>query len=362
MQRFRKGTRAGHSRATSIAHSEATSPAQIQSRNGSDENKTDILSHGTIPGSELPEREWADFSMDPVYTIPGERKPPPFKAMLTLPYPCSYNRIGSQNIIPYTVFFATHKVYDFLATDIRRHSDVKIELVRRVECDGRKGPVLAVVPAPDPIDNSDPKPLKLRSPTRREVAKSRQNLFSRITRPLLRPGTSVLPTNESGPEENPEPEKKPKYIRPEKLLPPVPSDEEGGIIAEETVIGREIFTGWYENPEDAIRQKRKLQKSGRQKNCVRPNPADSSGKRRSTSKRAERSSIGGTDATDVRLFRKEGNPQGFIYGKFKLDRNMIVSMCWEGLRVEYFVDVEIRYGTEALACRAALEIYDTLDE
>lgn len=29
--------------------------------------------------------------------------------------------------------------------------------------------------------------------------------------------------------------------------------------------------------------------------------------------------------------------------------------------LQYFMDVEVRYGAEVLACRAALEIYDALD-
>jgi hypothetical protein len=245
------------------------------------------------------------------------------------------------------VYFATYKVYDFLVADIRRHSEVKVELVRRVECDGRKGAVPAIVPAPDPVPASEPPPPKPKSPPPPEPRQ--QTFLSRITMPLLRRRASAIPTEEDEEEEEEALEVQPKYIRPEKLLPPVPSNEEGGIIVEESIVARENFTNWFKGPEDAMRQrekrKKKKKKSRQLRSDVDPDPTASGRDRdrenhQSGNGGVDRSSTAVTEQTDDRTEitssrpRRDGDPQGFVYGKFKLDKNMIVSLCWEGLRVE----------------------------
>lgn len=159
--------------------------------------------------------------------------------------------------------------------------------------------------------------------------------------PLLRRRASALPTNETGVEEEEQVEAQPKYITPEKLLPPVPPNEEGGIMIEETVIGREMFTGWLRGPEEAIQQKRN--KKSKKQNGSRRSKDGNIRNERSKSRHSQRTSVGSANQLDARSEasesqvqqqRKEGDPQGFIYGKFKLDKNIIVSLCWEGLRME----------------------------
>jgi len=130
---------------------------------------------------------------------------------------------------------------------------------------------------------------------------------------------------------------------------------------EESIIGREIFTSWLKGPEDAIRQKEKRRRRKNRRQIQNGVEATQEGEDH------HRSSVAVTEQTDAMSEkssiqpRRDGDPQGFIYGKFKLDKNMIVSLCWEGLRVEYFLDVEVRYGAEVLACRAALDIYDSVE-
>jgi hypothetical protein len=163
--------------------------------------------------------------------------------------------------------------------------------------------------------------------------------LDRITIPLLNRRVSPIPTDESAFEDQEvtaPAEKQPKYITPEKLLPPLPPNEESGTLIEEAVVGRDIFNGWLKGPEDDMRSKKNKGKNKRHRESSQGN-----GKSLRSSRAPDRDSLTGTtedhdgiNAIPSRDQKREGDPQGFIYGKFKLDKNMIVTLCWEGLSVE----------------------------
>jgi hypothetical protein len=256
---------------------------------------------------------------------------------MTLPHPAVYIRGHS------LLYFAVLRVlpnYSFLASDIRRASEIKLQLVRKVSCDSRRGGVWGVEP---PLERGPSRKRELVDTINTKAKSSAHrkqslalSLLHRVTTPLLNRRRSMYPleadeSTEVGME-------RPKYLPPEKLLPPLPADEAtggAGVLIDEKVIDRVLLNGWQKNIDHKRDRKhgRLMPTSKRSSRIDMDTNSRIIREAEQAMRRVDGASLSGSVQQDGDG-SKGVKPDGVIWGLMKIRQESIISLRWEGVSVE----------------------------